>query len=468
MEKDVQVSNLSFRVSGLEVRCGWIKTESIFLLIMLVMTSCGLPAWAGEPALPSGLDSAGKSEEPQLPAGLGGSNSSQEPQLPQGLEQDSSLEEPGLPDGLEQGQGEEPALPSGLSFEEQKTAGQDQVDQESDWPKPFGFPLHGFLEGRLGPRLQSDAFHSKDATLAETRLQLETSQFWKASTLDLTADLVLDGITEEVELDPRQARFTFSPLPSVDIRVGRQVLSWGTGDLLFINDLFPKDWISFLSGRDVEYLKAPGDAVRIGWFNDLFNLNLVYTPKFDPDRFVEGERFSYWNPRLGRIAGKDNQISTREPDDWFDDDEIALRAYRTIAGYELALYSYFGYWKSPAGQDPGTGKFLFPELNVYGASLQGTLGPGIGNIEFGYYDSREDRQGDDPLVKNSELRLLIGYEQELAREFTGAVQYYLEHLQDYDAYRDQLPPGVEARDENRHLLTLRLTKLLLNQDLTLS
>ncbi|MFW6031595.1 MAG: hypothetical protein ACOC9T_03300, partial [Myxococcota bacterium] len=31
----------------------------------------------------------------------------------------------------------------------------------------------------------------------------------------------------------------------------------GTGDLVFLNDLFPKDWRSFLLGRDLDYLKAP-------------------------------------------------------------------------------------------------------------------------------------------------------------------------------------------------------------------
>ncbi|MFW6054688.1 MAG: hypothetical protein ACOC9D_02195 [Thermodesulfobacteriota bacterium] len=439
------------------------KPGTIFLLIMFIVIGCGLLVRAQEPALPEGLGSseADRTREPELPAGLGDSADSGEPAR-------DARKEPGLPTGLEGGDGQEPALPSGLSPDEAGSSGQKTGGQASDWSELFGLPLHGFIEGRYGPRLQSDPVQSKEASLGETRLQLETEKFWDAGSLDLTADIVLDGITEEAAFDLRRARYTFSPLPSVDIRAGRQVLSWGTGDLIFINDLFPKDWVAFLSGRDVEYLKAPGDAVRLGWFNDLFNLNLVYTPKFDPDRFVDGERLSYWNPALGRIAGEDNQIQTREPDDWFDNDEIALRAYRNIAGYELALYAYSGYWKSPAGQDPATGKFLFPKLNVYGASLQGTIGPGIGNIEFGFYDSREDRAGDDPFLNNSEVRLLIGYEQELATEFTGSIQYYLERLQDYNDYREGLPPGSEARDENRHLLTLRLTKLLLNQDLTLS
>ena len=50
------------------------------------------------------------------------------------------------------------------------------------------------------------------------------------------------------------------------------------GDLLFINDLFPKDWVSFFVGRDDEYLKAPSDSLKASFFNELFNLDFVYTP----------------------------------------------------------------------------------------------------------------------------------------------------------------------------------------------
>ena len=39
---------------------------------------------------------------------------------------------------------------------------------------------------------------------------------------------------------------------------------------------------------------------------------------------------------------------------------------------------------------------------------------------------------------------------------------------DYDAYRDALPYGALPRDRDRHVLTSRLTRLLMSQNLTLS
>jgi hypothetical protein len=154
--------------------------------------------------------------------------------------------------------------------------------------------------------------------------------------------------------------------------------------------------------------------------------------------------------------------------EFFEDDETALRLYRNISNYELALYGYWGYWKSPAGFNSTLTRATFPELYVYGASIRGTLGMGIANAEVGYYDSVDDRTGDNPLVNNSEMRYLLGYTQEIARDFTAGVQYYVEQLLDYGNYEDSLSAGSYARDEFRHVTTLRLTKMLMNQNLMLS
>jgi len=156
--------------------------------------------------------------------------------------------------------------------------------------------------------------------------------------------------------------------------------------------------------------------------------------------------------------------------DFFDDDEIAARAFRNFAGRELAAYVYDGYWKSPAGST-AAGLATFPRLTVWGASVRGGLAKGIFNAEIGYYDSRDDSEGSDPRIRNSEWRALAGYERDLAflaRDFTLGVQYYLEHMEDHAAYRRTLPPGMPPRDEDRHVVTLRLTKQLLQQNLELS
>jgi hypothetical protein len=250
----------------------------------------------------------------------------------------------------------------------------------------------------------------------------------------------------------------------MDVKLGRQILTWGTGDLLFVNDLFPKDWRAFFTGRDVEYLKAPSDALLVSMFPRFANIDVAITPRFDHDRYIRGERISYWNPLLGRIAGRDAVVDPITP----DEEELALRVYRTYRGFELAAYAYDGFWKSPRGFDASSFRADFQPLTVLGASARGPLGKGILSFEVGHYDSRDDSTGDNPFVPNAELRVLIGYEREIAKELTAAVQYYQERMRDHHAYLSSLPEGMPAAAKNRDVITLRLTKLAMSQNLTLS
>jgi hypothetical protein len=340
-------------------------------------------------------------------------------------------------------------------------------DSNSSFLSKVPVDIHGFYELRSGYRLRDDKFE-KDMSIMETRLQLDlSSSYFDWADLKFKGDVFGDLATEEADFDTREAYIFTMPVDFMDLKVGRQILTWGTGDLVFINDLFPKDWRSFFIGRDVEYLKAPSDAVKASFFSDLANLDIVYTPQFDADRFISGERISYWNSNLGRLAGRDAIQHVDKPDRWFRDDEIAVRLYKNINDYEFALYGYRGYWKSPAGQNAAATKAIFPKLNVYGASLRGNAGKGIGNLEFGYYESDDDRSGKNGLINNSEIRFLIGYTQEIGKDFTAGLQYYVEHMLEYNRYKNSSPVGL-SRDRDRHLVTVRLTKLLMNQNLRCS
>lgn len=414
--------------------------------------------FAGSPlaALPISASDAA-SGQPALPAGLG-----------------SNAPESGKPDEAA------PPLPAGL----QTDSDAPENDQEFLPPSGSGelpFDFGGFWELRFGFRTDEDPYQ-REVSLAETRLQLEIDKHLDSSSLELVLDLLLDPVAHDPDdfdleagtgpIDLRQLKYTVSPFGFMDVQAGRQILTWGTGDLLFLNDLFPKDYRSFFIGRDVEYLKAPSDALRVSLFMKRFrlpfNLDLVYTPRFDPDRFIDGERISYWNSSLGRRAGRDDILATVKPKRWFTDHELALRLYHNIHGYELALYGYRGYWKSPAGTRADTGMFYHPRLNVYGASIEGVVAGGIGNLEVAYYESCEDKDGTDPRAANSQYRILLGYEQEAAKNFTVGAQYYLEYMSDYDAYLHNLPAGKPAAEERRHVLTLRLTRQLMMQTLELS
>jgi len=337
------------------------------------------------------------------------------------------------------------------------------------------FHVGGFFDMRAGTRVVRD-HHQLRRSLAELRLQLDVEhEFPSGAILKIRPDFLFDPVADRRQfdleegrgwLDLREANLLVSPTDWMDVKVGRQILTWGTGDLLFLNDMFPKDWRSFFIGRDVEYLKAPSDAVKISVFGNLANFDAVFTPRFDPDRYIEGDRISYWNRAQGRRSGTFVHVERR--DDWGSDSEAAWRLSKNLEGYEVAVYGTYGFWKSPEGFNPATGRATFPRLSTYGFSVRGPVGKGIGNVEFAGYDSRDDRGGNNPFVPNSELRYLVGYTQEIGRDLTMGLQYYVEQMLDYGDYEAARPAGTPKEDHGRHVLTVRLTKLLMNQNLTLS
>lgn len=179
---------------------------SLILVIGLFVS-----AYADPPALPAGLDGLGSNEKPK----------DTEASIP-----------PALPEGL----GDLNAL--------------SQSNQESEPRKSSSLRFSGFAEVRSGVRLHNNPY-SDDAMLNEFRMQTQVSgnanPFRYRLTLDWVADAEADSSAIDLRngqgwLDPREVWVSSQPFDFLDVKAGRQIVTWGTGDLLFINDLFPKDW----------------------------------------------------------------------------------------------------------------------------------------------------------------------------------------------------------------------------------
>jgi hypothetical protein len=333
---------------------------------------------------------------------------------------------------------------------------QDDIWDDEEWGDDEASRWAGFVEGGLGSRFSSDPLLDNRNTLEEVRWRLESSWQPGQTTVVFKGDAAYDGVTESFEGDIRELTVAFGVGDSLDVKLGRQVQTWGTGDLVFLNDLFPKDFQSFFAGRDDEYLKAPGNALRMTWFTSVVNVDFVWTPEFEPDLYLTGERFSFYSPIVGDNIAPRPPLAAVEPESSLANGEFALRAFKNVNGKEFAVYLYDGFFKQPTALTQEF-KPTFAPMTAYGASLRQGLGRGLINAEASWYQSRDDRDGSDPFVPNDQLRLLVGYEWEARPNFTVGLQYYLEKTLDYAALIDNSPfPDLEP-DEHRHLLTNRLT-----------
>lgn len=325
-----------------------------------------------------------------------------------------------------------------------------------------GLELSGFLEIEQGGHIGKRGAQDRDWVMENKRIRLKTSGNSEAGKYFLKFDIVNDGVEKKQEVEIREARLLFSPLEWVDVSAGTQVSTWGVSDMLYINDLFPKNWVANFLGRDTEALKESSNSIRVtSYFGISSGIDMVYHPDFTPDITPTGCRFSIYDPNTDSLiqntdkCGED--FSTSQQTGEYSHGEFATRWFYKSGSHEFALYTYTGYFKNPKGQQwidsdedaTGNTDYLqtngytkrmsyYPKLNVYGLSAEGQLGPGIYSFETGYYDSREDRNGDNPFIENPFWKILTGYKMDVDAHLTIGVQWYAEIMEKYSSYEKSI------------------------------
>lgn len=297
----------------------------------------------------------------------------------------------------------------------------------------------------------------------EERAQIKLDATEGAWRLLAKGDLAYDHLGRQDQSELREGYVDYAA-SNWDLRIGRQIITWGVGDLVFVNDFFPKDHEALFAGRPLEYLKRGVDAVKLGAYPEFASFELVAAPSFRESRIPDANRFRLYDPMptvINRETVKPGQ------------GDVGLRAYRNIAGYDAALYLYRGFQRTPSLRPdnmtaPTKITYFHPKLLIYGASLSGRAGAGVLSLEAAYYDSREDRSGADFTVPNSQSRLLAGYQIQPAEDTSLGFQYYAEAMHDYGAYLAALPAGFPIEKRWNHTVTARLTQLFLHQTLRFS
>lgn len=198
--------------------------------------------------------------------------------------------------------------------------------------------LHGFAQAGYSVRVTGATLLSGggDFLVGEERLQLSLSGAIPARVGGFAAkvDFFHDAVTGKADLEIREAYLDVGGR-TIGARVGRQIITWGTGDLLFINDVFPKDWTALFTGRPLEYLKVGSDALKVNGQVGAVGLEAIAVPFFEPDRLPSAERFFLYDPFPGIT-----QRTSEEPRSDLGNTELALKVSDSLSGWDLALYAH--------------------------------------------------------------------------------------------------------------------------------
>ena len=323
--------------------------------------------------------------------------------------------------------------------------------------------LSGFLQQNTAVNTVTANPDGRHYKWLEERAQLKLDATGGAWRLLAKGDFAYDHLGRGEQSELREGYVDYAA-ESWDLRIGRQVITWGLGDLVFVNDVFPKDHEALFAGRPLEYLKRGVDAVKLGAYPGFASFEVVAAPNFRESRVPDARRFHLFDP-MPAVTNRE----TLKP----GQGDVGLRMYRDIAGYDAALYLYRGFQRTPSMRPdsmtaPTKVTLFHPKLSVYGASVSGRAGDGVLSLEGAYYDSRQDRKGTDFAVPNSQTRLLAGYQFQPGEDLSLSFQYYAEYMHDYGAYRAGLPAGFPVDKRWSHTVTVRVTQLFLHQTLRFS
>jgi hypothetical protein len=311
---------------------------------------------------------------------------------------------------------------------------------------PGAVEMSGFVQvgytAPLGPRDCSEvtACH---LMVAEERLQLRLSAHTElgavTGSFQARVDLAHDAIFGGATVAPLEL-YAEASYRRATLRVGRQIVTWGTGDLLFINDIFPKDWESFFVGRPIDYLKLGVTAARLL----LPHVDVVAIPVPAYDRLPQQDRFDL--PGSPPLVTAPERLRLQ-------DGELAIRAFASVGSWEGNVYAALTWLRTPVMQTADQRRL--GRLVAWGASLSGPLLGGLWHLEGGHAHSADDADGDDPAIPNSAVKAFLGHTRSPWGDGTVGVQLGYERM-----LGEVSPDHWQA--------TLRLTQLFLAQTLQLS
>lgn len=261
-------------------------------------------------------------------------------------------------------------------------------------------------------------------------------------------DTVLDEL--EIEIELRELFFEGSPTTSTDLRLGRQIVTWGKSDNLRVVDVInPLDQRS--PGMvDIEDLRLPLTMTRFDYFQGDWHLQtlLIHEQRGDKLPIAGGEYLP-------------NAISLPEdgPANTLENTELGLALNGRFSGWDLSLYAASVYSDQP---NFNGGRLERARLGMLGAAVNVALGNWLYKGELAWLDGLEFANTGG---ESGRIDLLQGVEYSGIAETSISFEVVLRHLTNYSPALANVPDSV-GEDEVQWVV--RMSRDFMNDQLQLT
>ena len=242
-----------------------------------------------------------------------------------------------------------------------------------------------------------------------------------------------DAVPKEKEWELKEAYIDYySTL--VDIRLGRQVIAWGTAD-----EINPTDILNPQKMTNITDLKSTRKIglfmVKADWRYHDYALQTIWKPEFDYMHLPELDSpWAFFSlPGVVTLPEPDVPENTLENHEW----AVKLSHTGTRFDYSLSyVYGWDNIFTPEIGFDAAMQQVTLQSLRFYrtqmgGGDMAGNLGS-IGIWGEAAFFLTEDDQGDDPDVKNPYFQYIIGTDHTFDNGVKIALQYFQELITKID------------------------------------
>jgi len=191
----------------------------------------------------------------------------------------------------------------------------------------------------------------------------------------------------------------YVPVGPVDVRLGKQLILWGTADELNPTDVInPENYYEFALPTKAER-KIPTFSAKIDWYSPFGTLTGVYVPFFTSDQFPRaGDPWAV--PLLATLQNIQSDIYSRLQsvnDKWrTGHPQFALKYSNYVGNTDFSVSYYNGVWSTPSFRfipsnfflDPGEIVPEYLKFQMVGADFQTALGAYTLRGEFAYYTDK--------------------------------------------------------------------------------
>jgi hypothetical protein len=298
------------------------------------------------------------------------------------------------------------------------------------YSQEFNYDIHGNVRQWTGLFVHSPS----ELAISETKVKFElTSTNGEYAAFRVLSYYTYDALTRSGVLELKEGYLDYySSL--VDIRFGKQIITWGKADELNPTDvLCPQNMGNILEDKAIRKIGLV--FFKTDWNLDFITLTAIWKPEFNYFRLPPlKSRWSFFS-----IPGVLSLPEPLYPDRELKNTEWAFKLSKTIERFDFTI-SWFDGWDNiftpevainPVTQELQVNNLVFYRTRMIGADFASVAGS-FGFWGEGGFFFTEDNEGTDPNIKNPYAQFVIGADYDFGSNVRLNVQYYQEIITKID------------------------------------